>query len=81
MGKRMQRGCKDIEVKVLPAAKMGQPLLIGQQYDKEVQVYVVVLWEVDTPVNTLVVRSAGTTVIKRRDPGMLASAGGTSSVY
>ena len=35
----------------------------------------VALWEVGTPVNTLV-RSAGTAVTKRRDPGMLASAGG-----
>ena len=61
-------------MKVLSEAKMGRPLLIGQQYDKEVQAYVVALREVDTPINTLVVRYAGTSVIKRRDPGMLASA-------
>jgi len=35
----------------------------------------VALQEVGTPVDTIVVRSAGTAVVKRRDPGMLASAG------
>ena len=29
MGKRKERGCKDIEVKVLPSAKIGRPLLVG----------------------------------------------------
>jgi len=77
MGKRKKRGCKDIEVKVLPAAKIGRPLLIGQRYDKEVQEYVVALREVGTPVDTLTVRAAGTAVMKRRDPGVLASAGGS----
>ena len=31
--------------------------------------------EVGTAVNTLIVRSAGTAIIQRRDPGLLASAG------
>ena len=35
------------------------------------------LREVGTPVDTIVVRSAGTAVLKRRDSGMLASAGGS----
>ena len=48
-----------------------------QKYDKEVQEYLVALREVGTVVDTLIVRSAGTAVIKRRDPGMLASAGGS----
>jgi len=77
MGKRKERGCEDIEVKVLPAAKIGRPLLIGQKCDKEVQEYIAALRKVGTLVDTLVVRSAGTAVIKRRDPKMLASAGGT----
>ena len=50
---------------------MGWPLLIGQKYDRKVQEYVVALQEAGTPVNTIVVRSAGTAVLKRRDPGML----------
>jgi len=77
MGKRKERGCKDIEVKVLPSAKIGRPLLIGWQYDKEVQEYLVALPEVGAAVNTLVAISAGTAVIKRRNPAMLASAGGS----
>ena len=36
------------------------------------------LWKVGTAVNMLVVRSNGTSVIKRKDPGMLASAGGSA---
>ena len=33
--------------------------------------------EVVTAVNALIVRSAGTAIIQRRDPGLLASAGGS----
>ena len=62
---------------MLLSAKIGRPLLIGQKYDKEVQEYLVALREVGTALNTLVVRSAGTAVVQRRDPGMLASAGGS----
>ena len=75
MCKRKKEGCKEIEVKVLPLANIGRTLLIGEKYDREVQEYVVALWEVGTSVDTLVVRSAGTAVLKRRDPRMLASAG------
>ena len=41
MRKRKKRGCKDIELKMLQAAKIGRPLLIGQKHDKEVQEYLV----------------------------------------
>ena len=64
-------------MKVLPSAKIGRPLLVGQKYDKEIQQYLVALREVGTAVNTLIVRSAGTAIIHRRDPGLLASAGGS----
>ena len=57
----------------LPVAKMGRPLLIGEKCDKEVQEYVVALCEVGTIVNTVVVRSAGTAVLRRRNPALLAS--------
>ena len=78
MGKTKEQGCKDKEVKVLPSAKIGWPLLIGEKYNKAVQEYLVALWKVGTAVNMLVVRSNGTSVIKRKDPGMLASAGGSA---
>ena len=63
-----------MKVKVLLSAKIGQPLLIVQKYDR-VQKCVVALWKVGTPVHTFFVRSIGTAVIKRKDPGLLTSAG------
>ena len=56
----------------LPVAKMGSPI-IGEKFDKEVQEYMVALREVGTVVNTVVVRSAGTAVLHRRNPPLLAS--------
>ena len=77
MGKRKKEGCREIEVKVLPSAKIGQPLLIGEKYDREVQEYIVALREVGIPVYILGVRSPGTVVLERKDSGMLALAGGS----
>ena len=53
---------------------MGRPLLIGEKCDKEVQEYVMALREVGTVMNTVVVRSAGTAILRRRNPALLASA-------
>ena len=53
-------------------SKIGWPLLIGEKHDREVQEYVVAPQEVGTTVDTLV-RSPGTAILKRRDPGMLRS--------
>ena len=74
LARKRNSGCKEVEVKALPVAKMGRPLLIGEKCDKEVQEYVLALRDVGSVVNTVVVRSAATAVLRRRNPALLASA-------
>jgi len=45
-----------------------------------VREYVLALQDVGTVVNTVIVRSAGTAILRRRNPALLASAGGDGYV-
>ena len=71
--RKKNTGCKEVEVTALPVAKMGHPLLIREKCDKEVQEYVMALCEEGTVVNTVIVKLAGTAILRRRNPGLLAS--------
>ena len=56
LARKKTSGCKEVEVMALPVAKMGHPLLIGENCDKELQECVLPLRDVNSDLNTVVVR-------------------------
>ena len=56
----------ELVVKKLPVAKMGRPLLLGEDLDKAVQHYVFALRDLGGVVNTRIVRAAAAGMVKRK---------------
>ncbi len=61
----------------LPSKKRGQPLMIGEDLDKKVQLYVKQLRRTHATVNTAIVLSAGEGIVLGLDPSLLSRNGGT----
>ena len=57
---------------MIPAKKMGCPLLLGSQLDKEVQAYLQNICKICCPVNTAVTIGAATGLVRRKDSDLLA---------
>ena len=79
LGKRKREG-GELVVKTLPVAKIGRPLLLGEDLDKKVQNYLFSLRDVGGVINTAIVRAAAAGMVKRKDPRLLASNGGHISL-
>ena len=60
----------------LPVAKIGRPLLLGEDLDKKVQNYLFSLRNVGGVINTAIVQAAAAGMVKRKDPRLLGSYGG-----
>ena len=56
--KARKRAGKDIDVKTLPAKKVGRPPLLDEEIDKEIQKYLLMLREAGGAVNDAIARSA-----------------------
>ena len=67
---------RELVVKELPVAKMGRPLLLGEELDKAVQHYVFALRDLGGVVNTRIVRAAAAGMVKRKDARLIAANGG-----
>ena len=79
LGKRKCKG-GELVVKTLPVAKIGWPLLLGENLDKKVQNYLFSLRDVGGVINTAIVQAAVAGMVKRKDPRLLASNGGHISL-
>ena len=78
-GKRKREGC-ELVVHMLPVAKMGWPLLLGEDLDKKVQYYLFSLRDVGGVINTAIVRAVAAGMVKKKDPRLLAVNGGHISL-
>ena len=72
---RKQKG-EDLEVSELPLKKIGHPLLLGEDIDKQVQAYLMKLREVGGVVNSAIARASARGIIRMTNPKLLASNGG-----
>ena len=63
--------CLQDEVFELPRKKMGRPLLIGDEADKELQEYVHYLRATETAVNTAVVIASAVEILLSKDANIL----------
>ena len=78
-GKRKHEG-RVLVVHMLPVAKMGWPLLLGEDLDKKVQNYLFSLRDVGGVINTAIVRAVAAGMVKKKDPRLLAVNGGHISL-
>ena len=74
--KARKRAGKDIDIKTLPAKKVGRPPLLDEEIDKEVQKYLLMLREAGGAVNGAIARSAAAGIIRIRNSKLLACNGG-----
>ena len=70
----------ELVVKTLPVAKMGRPLLLGEDLGVKVQNYWFALRDVGGVINTAIVRAAAAGMVKRKDPKLLVVNGGHISL-
>ena len=73
---RISRKEPDLDIKTIPEKKMGRPLLLGIDLDKEVQAYLRTIRKAGCPVNTAVTLGAATGLVGRKDSNLLAANGG-----
>ena len=60
----------------LPPKKVGRPLTLVEELDKEVQTYLLQLREVGGVVNGAIARASATGIIRMNNSSLLASNGG-----
>ena len=65
---------------MLLVAKMGWPLLLGEDLDETVQNYLFSLRDVGGVINTAIVRAVAAGMVKKKDPRLLAVNGGHISL-
>ena len=68
------------EITVLPQAKRGRPLLIGEKLDGAVKAYVRSVREADGIVTSSIVAAAATAMVRKDDAKLLAENGGPLSI-
>lgn len=72
-----RRGCnKDANIVKLESKRRGRPLLLGDELDKRVQLYVKALREAGAVINTSITMAAAEGVVKSFDSNLLQSNGG-----
>ena len=65
-----------MSISELPPKKVGCPLTLGEELDKEVQAYLLQLREVGDVVNGAIARASATGIIRMNNSSLLASNGG-----
>ena len=74
--KEKKRRGEDLSVSELPPKKVGRPLSLGEDLDKEVQAYLLNLREVGGVVNGAIARASAKGIIRMKNSKLLASNGG-----
>ena len=69
-------GDDDVAITELPLKKTGRPLLLDEQTDREVQMYLLALHEAGGGVNCAIARASATGIIRRKNSNWLACNGG-----
>ena len=72
----VKAGEEDLTIKQLPAVEKGRPLLLGQEFDHQVCVYLAALRDAGEIVNAPIAISAATGIGRRHDSNLLAMNGG-----
>ena len=72
---RKRKG-EDLEVSELLLKKVGHPLLLGEDIDKQVQAYLMKLHEISGVVNGAIARASARGIIRMTNPTLLSSNGG-----
>ena len=75
-----KRAGEDMTVKELANKKTGRPLLLGEDLDKQVQAYLVALWENGAVVNTAIAIACAKGVVKFFDSNLLECSVGQVSL-
>ena len=73
---RRRTGKGDRTVKELPQKKMGRPLMLGEDLDKQVQAYLLELGKVGGVVNRQIAIASAKGIVRKKDSRMLAENGG-----
>ena len=73
---RKRSGDDDVAIIELPPKKTGRPLLLDEQTDREVQMYLLALREAGGGVNCAIARASATGIIRRKNSNWLACNGG-----
>ena len=73
---RKHSGDDDVAITELPPKKTGRPLLLDEQTDREVQMYLLSLREAGGVVNCAIARASATGIIRRKNSNWLACNGG-----
>ena len=73
---RKRSGDDDVAITELPPKKTGRPLLLDEQTDREVQLYLLGLHEAGGGVNCTIARASATGIIRWKNSNWLARNGG-----
>ena len=76
LSRKRQLGETVPAVQVLPPAKRGRPLLIGDQLDSQVKAYIRCIRESGGVITSAIAVAAGTAIVRKHDPKLLAECGG-----
>ena len=71
-----KRSGDDVSITELSPKKTGRPLLLDEQMDREVQMYLLSLREAGGSVNCAIARASATGIIRRKNSNWLACNGG-----
>ena len=74
-----KRRREDLSVSELPPKKVGRPLILGEDLDKEVQAYLLNLREVGGVVNGAIAKASAKGIIRMKNNKLLASNGDSKS--
>lgn len=78
--KKRARGESDPEVTLIPSAKRGRPLLIGETLDNQVKAYIRSVRDSGGPITSLIAIAVGKAVVRKFDASMLAENDGPLSL-
>ena len=74
---RRESAGSDLCITALPQKKTGRPLLLDEQTDREVQMYLLALCEAGDAVNCAIAKVSATGIIRRKNSNWLTCNGGT----
>ena len=73
LASRRKQGREDMTVTKLESKKRGHPLMLGEELDKQVQMYIRTLGSKGCPINTAIVMAS---IVKNHDSKLLCFHGG-----
>ena len=78
--KKRKLGDTDPSVDVIPSAKRGRPLLLGETLDNQVKAYIRTVRDAGGPITNAIVMAVGRAVVRKFDPSLLTENDGPLSL-